>query len=93
MINIFDIHDMRKNIFSYIYPTKIIPGMVMQYRGSKHSKQYMNEYIGKLFIVKEYIAINLFPYLKVNGIIMSEGIDSPDTLFFPDEDDLKIVLI
>ena len=37
-MNIFDIQDIRCLIFSYIYPKTIKSGMVMQYLGSKISK-------------------------------------------------------
>tara|TARA_X000001036_G_scaffold439161_1_gene489250 strand:+ start:1597 stop:1878 length:282 start_codon:yes stop_codon:yes gene_type:complete len=93
MVNVFENMDIRKVIFYYIYPNKIKPGMVMMYRGSKNPKRYMNPYIGKLFKFKKYVSIDLYPYLKVKGVILSDGIDTEDTLFFPDEDDLKIVLV
>ena len=38
MKNIFDIVEIREIIFSYIYPTIIKRGMVLQYRGSKNQK-------------------------------------------------------
>lgn len=93
MVNVFENTDIRKVIFYYIYPNKIKPDMIMLYRGSKNPKHFMNPYIGKLFKIKKYVSINLYPYLKVKGIIFAEGIETADTLFFPDEDDLKIVLV
>ena len=54
MKNIFDIVEIRQIIFSYIYPTVIKRGMVLQYRGSKKSKKYMNKFIGNLFVIDKY---------------------------------------
>ena len=94
MKNIFDIVELREIIFSYIYPTVIKRGMVLQYRGSKKSKKYMNKFIGNLFVIDKYLPINLYPFLKANGVVMTNCVDTDEgMMFFPDEDDLKIVLL
>ena len=94
MINIFDIVELRDIIFSYIYPSVIKRGMLLQYRGSKKSKRYMNEFIGNLYVIDKYLSINLYPFLKANGVVMTKDLDTEEgMMFFPDEDDLKIVLV
>ena len=94
MVNVFDIADLRFLIFSYVYPNKIKSGMVLQYGGSKHPKKYMNEYIGKLYVIDKYVCVNLYPYLRVNGIIFTKDVDTEESMmFFPEEDHLKIVLV
>jgi hypothetical protein len=94
MINVFNLLDIRRVIFSYIYPVIIKSGMVLQYRGSKKSNRYMKEFIGDLYMVDKYLCINLYPFLKANGAVMAKHVETQeDMLFFPNEDDLKIVLV
>ena len=52
--DVFEIEDIRHLIFSYIYPAVIKSGMIMQYMGSKKPKKYLNNYIGKLYIIEKY---------------------------------------
>ena len=40
-MNVFEIEDIRRLIFSYIYPAVIKSGMIMQYMGSKKPKKYL----------------------------------------------------
>ena len=91
-MNVFEIQDIRRLIFSYIYPAVINPGMTMQYMGSKKPKQYLNNSIGKLYIIENYANIDFFA-LNVNTVIMAKGIDTPNCVFFSNEDDIKIVLL
>tara|TARA_B100001059_G_C17832037_1_gene585285 strand:+ start:190 stop:474 length:285 start_codon:yes stop_codon:yes gene_type:complete len=94
MKNIFDIVELRDIILSYIYPPVIKRGMLLQYRGSKKSKRYMNKFIGNLYVIDKYLPINLYPFLKSNGVVMTKDVDTEEgMMFFPDEDDLKIVLV
>lgn len=94
MKNIFAIVELRDIIFSYIYPSVIKRGMLLQYKGSKKSKRYMNKFIGNLYVIDKYLPINLYPFLKANGVVMTKDVDTDEGMtFFPDEDDLKIVLV
>ena len=94
MVNVFDIADLRFLIFSYVYPNKIKSGMILQYGGSKKPKKYTNDSIGKLYVIDKYVCVNLYPYLRVNGIIFTKDVDTEESMmFFPEEDHLKIVLV
>jgi hypothetical protein len=50
-MNVFEIQDIRRVIFSYIYPVVIKPGMIMKYMGSKTSKKHLTSYIGNLYMI------------------------------------------
>ena len=91
-MNIFELQDIRRVIFSYIYPVLIKPGMTMQYMGSKKPKQYLNNSIGKLYIIENYANIDFYS-LNVDIVIMAKGIDTTNCVFFSNEDDIKIVLV
>ena len=92
-MNIFDIQDIRGYIFSYLYPKLIKPGMVMQYMGSAVPKKYLNNYIGKLFIIDNYIRIFFNNNLHLEVIVMARGIDTINCIFFPEEDYIKIISV
>ena len=91
-MNVFELQDIRRLIFSYIYPVLIKPGMTMQYMGSKKPKQYLKNYVGKLYIIEKYSNIDFFS-LNVDIVIMAKGIDTTNCVFFSNEDDIKIVLV
>ena len=91
-MNVFELQDIRRIIFSYIYPVLIKPGMTMQYMGSKKPKQYLKNYVGKLYIIEKYSNIDFFS-LNVDIVIMAKGIDTTNCVFFSNEDDIKIVLV
>jgi hypothetical protein len=91
-MNVFEIEDIRHLIFSYIYPAVIKSGMIMQYMGSKKPKKYLNNYIGKLYIIEKYSNIDFFS-LNVDIVIMAKGIATQNCVFFSNEDDIKIVLV
>lgn len=91
-MNVFEIQDIRRVIFSYIYPVVIKPGMIMKYMGSKTSKTYLTSYIGKLYIIEKYVSIDYF-FLNADIVIMAKGIDTRNCVFFSNEDDIKIVLV
>tara|TARA_A100001035_G_C27595774_1_gene414105 strand:+ start:84 stop:359 length:276 start_codon:yes stop_codon:yes gene_type:complete len=91
-MNVFEIEDIRRIIFSFIYPTVIKPGMIMKYMGSKKPKQYLNNYIGKLYIIEKYANIDFF-CLNVDFAIMAKGIDTNNCVFFSNEDNIKIILV
>ena len=91
-MNVFEIEDIRRIIFSYIYPAVIKSGMTMQYMGSKKPKKYLNNYIGKLYTIEKYSNIDFFS-LNVDIVIMAKGIDTKNCVFFSNEDNIKIVLV
>ena len=91
-MNVFEIQDIRRVIFSYIYPVVIKPGMIMKYMGSKTSKKHLSNYIGNLYMIEKYASIDYF-FLNADIVIMAKGINTRNCVFFSNEDDIKIVLV
>ena len=45
-------------------------------------------------MVDKYLCINLYPFLKANGVVMTKHVETEEgMMFFPNEDDLKIVIV
>ncbi len=89
-MNIFDISDIRKIIFSYIYPVKITKGMLINANMSSFSPLFLN-HIGTIYDIKRTNSNNF----RITMINESTEEDfywyKVYTYLYSEKDDFKVI--